>query len=228
MTFGKALQENDQSRQTSIYRSRLKEWGEDNLREFPWRETRNPYHLLMAEFMLIRTQAKQVVPVYREFLERYPSLDDLSAATREDVADILQPLGLSWRIDRVCETAQVLRDKFDGEVPRSRESLTSLPGVSQYIAAAVRCFSYGKPEALIDTNTVRITGRLFGLEIKSSSRRNSRFQCLISDLSDPDEPRLYNFSMLDLGAKICTSRSPDCPSCPLTALCSHGQVITSD
>jgi A/G-specific adenine glycosylase len=121
----------------------------------------------------------------------------------------------------------MLRDEFDGEVPRSRESLVSLPGVSQYIAGAVRCFSFGKAEGLIDTNTVRIAGRLFGLEVTSSSRRNSRFQRLISDLADPKEPRLYNFSMIDLGAKTCTSRSPDCHSCPLKTLCSHGQMFIS-
>jgi A/G-specific adenine glycosylase len=227
VSLSETLEENGHKVHIPQHQALLKKWGRENLREFPWRRTQDPYRVLMAEFMLLRTQAKQVVPVFREFLERYPSLDELSAASREDVGEVLRPLGLSWRADRVYETSQALRDEFDGEVPRSRESLMSLPGVSQYIAGAVRCFSYGEPEALIDTNTVRITGRLFGLEVKSSSRRNSRFQSLIHHLSDSDKPRLYNFSFLDLGAKICTSRSPDCPSCPLTKLCRHGQQVTS-
>ena len=200
----------------------LKEWGKKNLRSFPWRETRDPYCVLMAEFMLIRTQARQVEPVYREFIDCYPTLKDAADASREDIQNILSPLGLSWRADRVYEAVQELHAK-GGEVPSDRDELLSLPGVSQYIAGAVRCLAFGKPEPLIDTNTVRITGRIFGLETTSSSRRDSRFQCLINEMTDSDDPRMYNLSMLDLGAKVCTSRSPSCTECPLSEMCLYGQ-----
>lgn len=209
------------------YRTSVKNWGRENLRSFPWRETRDPYHLLMAEFMLLRTQASQVEPVYQKFVSKYPSLEDLAEASREEVQDILRPLGLSWRADRVYETVRKLEKEHDLAVPTEKDALLNLPGVSQYIAGAVRCFALGKPEALIDANTVRIAGRLFGLEIKDSSRRTNRFQRLIGELVDPEQPRHYNLSMLDLGAKICTSRSPDCPSCPMADLCCHGQQVTS-
>lgn len=205
------------------YWTSVENWGGENMRTFPWRETRDPYRLLMAEFMLLRTQASQVEPVYRKFISKYPALADLAEAPREDIHDILRPLGLHWRADRVYETVQKLEEKHDLTVPTERDALLDLPGVSQYIAGAVRCFALGRSEALIDTNTVRIAGRLFGLEIKDSSRRTNRFQRLIERLVDPEQPRLYNLSMLDLGAKICTSRNPQCANCPLSEMCVVGK-----
>jgi A/G-specific adenine glycosylase len=178
----------------------------------------------MAEFMLLRTQASQVEPVYRKFVSKYPAIEDLAEASREDIHDMLRPLGLSWRADRVYETVQKLEEKHNLTVPTERDALMDLPGVSQYIAGAVRCFALGGPEALIDTNTVRIAGRMFGLEIKDSSRRTNRFQKLIGDLVDPENPRLYNLSMLDLGAQVCTSSNPKCRNCPLSEMCVVGQL----
>lgn len=221
------LEESGHLLELDKFRARVKRWGRENLRSFPWRETSESYRLLMAEFMLLRTQASQVEPVYRKFVSKYSSLEDLAEASREDIHDILRPLGLQWRADRVYETVGKLEEEHDLVVPTEKDALLNLPGVSQYIAGAVRCFALGKPEALIDANTVRIAGRLFGLEIKDSSRRTNRFQRLIGELLDPEQPRCYNLSMLDLGAKICTSRSPDCPSCPLVDLCCHGQQVTS-
>lgn len=218
------LEENSHSIRLPEYREKLKRWGRDNLRSFPWRETCDPYRVLIAEFMLIRTQAKQVAPVYLEFVDRFPTLADAADASPEEIQDILSPLGLSWRADRVYETLQKLQNRGEG-VPQDRKSLLSLPGVSQYVAGAVRCFAFGKPDPLIDANTVRIAGRIFGLEIKSSSRRNSTFRSLIGEMTDLEDPRLYNLSMLDLGAKICTSQSPSCRKCPLAEMCSYGQEI---
>lgn len=218
---GPLLRENGHTLQLSSYRTRIKRWGQDHLRLFPWRETRNPYRVLIAEFMLIRTKASQVEPVYTRFIERYPTLEDAAQASYEDIQDILSPLGLSWRADRVYATIQTLYDRGEG-VPSDRDQLLNLPGVSQYIAGAVRCFVFREPEPLIDTNTVRIAGRLFGLEVEPSSRRNGTFQRLISEMADPEEPRLYNFSMLDLGASVCTSRSPSCTDCPLLEMCTYG------
>jgi len=223
MSNGKTLHQNGHEVPLSQYRSVLKDWGREHLRKFPWRETRDPYRLLMAEFMLIRTQASQVEPVYRKFMSRYPSLEDLAEASREDIHCILRPLGLSWRADRLFETVRKLEKDHDLTVPTDRNDLLDLPGVSQYIAGAVRCFALEEPEALIDTNTVRVTARLFGLEIKDSSRRTSRFRQLIGELVDPDRPRLYNLSILDLGSKVCTSKKPSCHNCPLSEMCVVGQ-----
>jgi A/G-specific adenine glycosylase len=122
----------------------------------------------------------------------------------------------------IKQMANELVVRFSGLVPRERADLLSLPGVSDYIASAVRCFAWNEPEALLDTNTVRVVGRLFGLHIRDSSRRNRRFRELLTLLVDPAEPRAYNYALLDLGSQCCTARRPpDCLACPAMRWCTH-------
>jgi len=205
-----------------IRRSIIK-WGKENFRDFPWRMTRDPYHILMSEVMLHRTQAKQVVPVYEQFIQIYPNISTLAKATKEDISEMLYSLGLHWRIDLIHGMTNELMSRYNGVIPRSKEDLLSLSGVSQYIAGAVRCFAWNLPEPIPDTNTVRIVGRLFGLEIKDASRRNSLFKNLIAKLVDPDEPRAFNYAQLDLADKVCTRKqAPDCVQCPLLQWCCYG------
>ena len=205
------------------FRKALTSWGQEHFRPFPWRLTEDPYRILMAEVMLHRTQAPQVTPVYERFIERYPDVPALARATKEELHDDLYSLGLRWRVDLIYAMAAGLIAYFDGRVPREKADLLSLPGVSEYIAGAVRCFAWNLPEALIDTNTVRVVGRLFELEIKDSSRRNRRFRELITALVDPDEPRVYNYTLLDLADQVCMKkRPPECVRCPVQKCCVYG------
>lgn len=208
---------------TTLYRSRLKEWGRKNLRTFPWRKTSDPYRVLMAELMLIRTSAEQVEPIYQAFVREYPTVESLSRASREEVKEILSPLGLAWRAECVYDTAVSVVQEHHKKIPDEKDTLMDLSGVSQYVANAVLCFAYGEPKPLIDTNTVRIAGRIFSMEVTNSSRRDERFQQIIQDLMDTTDPQLYNYSMLDLGAKVCTSRSPNCSKCPIQPMCRYGR-----
>jgi len=211
------------------FRHTLIAWGRENFRPFPWRFTENPYHILIAEVMLHRTQAKQIVPIYQRFIKRYPGIADVARSDRDELRLELYSLGLHWRIDLIRDMAAEITARFGGEVPQAREELLGLPGVSQYIASAVRCFAWNSPDALIDTNTVRVAGRLFGLETKDSSRRSKKFAHLLEGLVDPDSPRDYGFAILDLASKVCTARvAPDCVACPLTRWCAYGTRSTAD
>lgn len=201
-------------------------WGNEHFRPFPWRFTENPYFVLISEVMLHRTKALQVVSVYEQFIQRYPDISSLASATKNELHEILYSLGLRWRIDLIHAMASDLKVRFAEQIPKRKVDLLSLPGVSDYIASAVRCFAWNLPEALIDTNTVRVIGRLFGLEIKDSSRRNSTFKRLIETLVDPSEPRIYNYALLDLADRVCTKRRiPDCLHCPVLAHCLHGAGV---
>jgi A/G-specific adenine glycosylase len=201
----------------------LLQWGQDNFREFPWRATTDPYKLLMCEVMLHRTQAIQVVPVYERFIAEYPNTVSLAKATKDELHDILYSLGLRWRIDLIHQMAAELIDKWEGQIPVEQSDLLSLPGVSEYIAGAVRCFAWNLPEPLADTNTVRIVGRLFGLEAKDSSRRSERFRELLKALVHLEQPRTYNHALLDLADKVCRKKHPpDCYHCPLQKMCYTG------
>ena len=175
--------------------------------------------------MLLRTQAIQVVPVYEQFLKRFPNLTELVDAGLEEVIQVLYPLGLKWRADYVYEAAVEIQTRFGGQVPESMEELQTLPGVSHYIAAAIRNFGLEKPEPLIDTNTVRIASRLFGLQTTDSSRRSKRFMKLLTMMLDIGRPREYNFALLDLGALVCKQKKePECLICPVNTMCNLGQM----
>ena len=204
------------------FRKRLLEWWESGKRNYPWRETRNPYDILIAEVLLHRTRADQVVPVYQQFLQQYPSVSDVARASAGAIGKIIKPLGLHWRIELLHDMARELHERFGGKIPQDREGLESLPGISHYIATAVRCFAFGYPDALLDTNTVRISGRLFGLQVNDGSRRNKSFRVLLENLVDPGNPRDSNYALLDLGALICRSRNPLCPECPVSGFCRYG------
>lgn len=207
----------------AAFRTALQEWGKANFRVFPWRLTTDPYQILIAEVMLHRTQAKQVLPVYEQFVEAYPDVQKLADVGIAELNDALYSLGLRWRIAAIHTMAKDLIHKFGGEVPRGRVELLSLPGVSDYIAGAVRCFAWNLPETLIDTNTVRIAGRVFGFEIKDSSRRNPRFINALRTVLNQADSRTHNYALLDLADKICTKKTePSCRQCPVLAWCVHG------
>ncbi len=200
-------------------------WGKTNFREYPWRLANNPYEILIAELMLHRTQARQVVKVYDQFIARYPNPHRLLQATEEEVESSLHSLGLVWRIRLVRELAQILVTRYEGKVPVEKGTLVLLPGVSDYVASAVRCFAWNLPEAIVDTNTVRVVGRLLGLETKDSSRRNQQVRKLIRDLVDRDAPREYSFALLDLADGICLAkRQPLHAICPVLSYCRHGNL----
>ena len=202
------------------FRKTLIAWGQQHFRSFPWRLTEDAYRILIGEVLLHRTQAPQVVPVYERFIECYPDVPELASASKEELCDVLYSLGLRWRIDLIQEMTTELIEHFGGQVPRGKADLLSLPGVSEYIAGAMRCFAWNQPEPLIDTNTVRVIGRMFGLETKDSSRRSRRFRELIIALVDPDEPRAYNYALLDLADEICMKkRPPECGQCPVQEWC---------
>ncbi|MHB8119102.1 MAG: HhH-GPD family protein [Methanothrix sp.] len=176
----------------------------------------------MAELMLHRTQAKQVIPIYEKFIKLYPNINSLAHASKADLNELLHPLGLFWRVKLVYALGVDLIIRFNGQVPKQKEYLLLLPGISDYIAGAVRCFAWNLPEPIIDTNIIRIIGRIFGLKITDSSRRNSQMINLIKKLVDPVSPRTYNYALLDLASEVCLKRRPPlCSECPIREHCAY-------
>ena len=199
----------------------LLRWWKKNGRMYPWRETTDPYLVLVAEVMLHRTRADQVLPVYETFVKRFPDISSLANASREDILKILRPLGLKWRIDLLQEMALKIVHETGGKIIPDKDWLKSLPGVSEYIASAVMCFAFKKPEPLLDTNTVRIIGRLYNIPVNDSSRRSKKFKKIYADLMDAERAREFNMAMIDLGAMVCKARLPLCENCPLRNHCRY-------
>lgn len=205
------------------YRRKLMKWGEENFRAFPWRTTSDPFHLLVAEIMLHRTRALQVVPVYNSFIQRYPTPAAVRRASEQDLMSIMDSLGLHSRVTRLKEIVEQLFELYDGRVPEEKNDLLGLPGVGPYIAGAIRCFAFGKPDILPDTNTLRVTSRIFGVERNRRRRGNRDIWELIGELADPSKPDEYYYAQLDLAASVCHAvAEPACASCPVRAFCSFG------
>jgi A/G-specific adenine glycosylase len=194
-------------------------WWRKNRRQFPWRKTRNPYYILVSEIMLHRTRASQVVPVYQKFIKTFPTVRDVAVAPKNRVRKILAPLGLNWRNELFYDMTRIISRKYNGQVPYDTQALRSLPGVSNYIASAVRCFAFGVPEVLLDTNIVRVVGRVFGEVVSDSSRRSGRMLKLARSVFDDRYPRDFNYALIDLAASICKPRKPLCRMCPVRAMC---------
>lgn len=197
-------------------------WGKEHFRSFPWRYTDDAFAILIAEMMLRRTQARQVVNVYSSFIQRHPDPASLAAADPAEVASSLYSLGLAWRVPAFQKLAQAVVERHDGHVPASYDELLTLPGVGDYVASAVCCFAFGQPVIISDTNTVRVVGRLFGVTTHAESRRRRPVREMLRSLLDERNPGSYNYALLDLAALVCTPRGPACDRCPLLRHCSTG------
>lgn len=204
------------------FRVRLFRWYLDAGRDFPWRHAEEPFHLLLAELMLRRTQAIQVVPVYKRIVARLPTPAALAAAPEDAVADLLRPLGLAWRVPAFRQLAVILVEDHDGRVPADRTALLALPGVGEYVASAVRAVAFGLHDPVYDTNTVRVAGRYFGFPTHAESRRRRPVQRSVNRLFEPDDPRRSTLALLDFAALVCRAARPRCGSCPMLTDCSYG------
>ncbi len=201
------------------FRSLLMRWAKRHGRNFPWRHTSDPYQTLIAEMMLQRTRSEQVVPVYEQFVGRYPTIQALASASPEAVTRILRPLGLTFRSGTFVRLAQDVMEQHEGSVPTRAEETVALPGAGPYAASAVDAFLTRRRLPLIDANIARVLSRVFDLgggdwrHAKEQERRvlyEAAALCL-----GKVNPRGYHYAILDFAAKVCTPRNPSCPECPM-------------
>lgn len=199
----------------------LTHWGKRNARAYPWREELPLWQALIAEVMLQRTRAAQVVPTFNQFRHRYPTPAALGEATDEQFAALVEPLGLRWRGRFLHRLAQVIA-RLDGALPLEQPALEALPGVGPYAAAATLSLHANRRAVLIDSNTVRVLCRLVGVAYDGETRRKRWFRELAEALTPPRAHRAYNYAVLDLAALVCLPRTPTCTECPVLRWCLTG------
>jgi len=208
-------------REIGDLRRELMRWFERWGREYPWRNTDDPYRVLMAEMMLRRTKADQVKGVYEQFMEEYPVPAMLADARKKDVEKILYPLGLKWRTPAFQLVAREVKEKYNSKVPETREELKGLPGVGDYVAGAVLSVAYRKKEWIVDTNVVRVFKRYFGVKTSKEGRRDRHIIEIAKFYASGKDPRRANLAILDFSALVCTARNPLCGECSLRNECAH-------
>ncbi|PYN03029.1 MAG: adenine glycosylase [Candidatus Rokuibacteriota bacterium] len=202
------------------FQRRLLAWYAKHGRDLPWRRTRHPYRVLVSEIMLQQTQVDRVVPKYREFLRRFPTVKRLAAAPVADVRRLWYPLGYNVRPIRLhaiaCETVA----RYGGRLPDREEALRRLPGVGRYTAGAILSFAYGRDTAVLDTNVRRVLGRVFlGRRRLARVRGDKTFWDLAASLVPPGRGYDFNQALMDFGATWCTARKPRCATCPMRSFC---------
>lgn len=204
------------------FRKRLLTWHPRNTRSFPWRDSKSPYEILIAEMLLQATSATKVIAVYKTFIERYRSVFSLATAEQNDIERIIRPLGLPNRAHAILNVARLVVDLHAGEIPCEKDELLKLPRVGEYTAGAVLSFGYGVRVGIPDTNVIRLIQRFFNLENPRKSHRGSPSRSIRLAAAKVVPTRNsggFNYAMLDFGALICTSLHPKCKQCPLSTKC---------
>jgi A/G-specific adenine glycosylase len=198
-------------------REALRAWYAPRRRAYPWRGSHDPYAVWVSEVMLQQTQASRVVPAFRSFLRRFPTVRALAAAPRRDVVREWGGLGYNRRAVRLSEAArQIVRD-HGGLIPRDPATLRELPGVGPYTAAAVASLGFGRPVAVVDTNVRRVVARVH-LGIDGHEAPARQVSALADAWLDRDDPITWNQAVMDLGREVCRP-NPRCDACPLASAC---------
>jgi A/G-specific adenine glycosylase len=214
-------------RDASEFRRRLLRWFRGHGRDLPWRRTRDPYHVLVSEFMLQQTQVSRVEPYYRRFLARYPSMESLASASAAAVQESWEGLGYYRRAANLHRLAQEVVENRAGVIPADPQELRRLPGVGRYTAGAVASFAFERATPAVDTNVARVLRRAFHPRL---SRAAVNRLWLTAEQLLPRRGRsawAFNQGIMELGALICTAREARCGRCPVRPACATGKRSSS-
>jgi A/G-specific adenine glycosylase len=202
------------------FRRALLTWYRANGRRLPWRETSDPYHILVSEVMLQQTQVDRVLPKYQEWLEKYPTFDALASAPEADVSRTWRPLGYNVRPRRLHAIARESVTRYGGTLPSDEATLLSFKGIGAYTAGAIRSFAFRQRAAIVDTNVARVLFRVF---VGRGDAKAHAMRKHLWSLSETLVPRRhvfdFNQGLMDLGAMVCVPRNPKCVICPMSRMC---------
>jgi A/G-specific adenine glycosylase len=210
-------------RHAAEFRRLLLRWYRQHGRDLPWRRTRDPYRIIVSEFMLQQTQVARVEAYYHRFLERYPSIELLAAATPAMVRESWEGLGYYRRAVNLHRLAREVTSALGGRIPQDPAALLRLPGVGRYTAGAVASFAYERATPAVDTNVARVIRRAF-----HPRRRAPATRLLWETAARILPPRgrsawAFNQAIMELGALICTARVAKCAECPVRPACATGR-----
>jgi len=206
-------------------RSALLRWYRLHARLLPWRATNSPYAIWVSEVMLQQTQVATVIPYYRRFLRRFPTLAHLAQAPLERVLEVWSGMGYYRRARHLHRAARTINEKFGGRFPQNYEQARALPGIGDYTARAILSIAYKQPYAVLDGNVARVIARLLALQghLPQSPFRRA-VQSELERLLSRRQPGNSNQSLMELGQTVCLPRTPSCPACPLRTWCRAHQL----
>lgn len=190
-------------------------------RDFIWRHDPSPYKIMIAEFMLQRTKAEQVEPVYKTFLKKYPDIYELAKTKESDISCFTNNLGLHKRGKNFLLAAKYIVDHYSGTFPEDRQALLKIPGIGDYVAGAILTVCFNKPEYVIDANIARFINRYYGLHLNGEIRRKKEIINKAKRVFDYSDTRNLLFALLDFTALICKPLKPLHENCVLRKTCKY-------
>lgn len=202
------------------FRKNLLDWFRAEKRNLPWREDRDPYKIWVSEVMLQQTRVDTVIPYFRRFMEKYPTLDSLANASEEDLLKVWEGLGYYSRIRNLHSAAREVKERYGGKIPPDPEIFRRLKGVGSYTAGAVMSIAYNLPVPAVDGNVMRVLSRIFRIDDDiAKAKTKTMFEELASELISREDPGSFNQSLMELGALICKPKNPGCLLCPVREQC---------
>ena len=199
------------------FRRLLLGWFDENARDLPWRRSRDPYAIWVSEIMLQQTRVAAVLEHYARFMERFPGLDELAAASEDEVLAHWSGLGYYRRARMLRKAAQFVAEKLGGRLPSTAMELRALPGVGEYTCAAIASIGFGEAVACVDGNVERVLRRVKGWDEARGTAGKVRVEA--ARVLDPARPGDFNQAMMELGATVCLPRAPLCSQCPVREMC---------
>jgi A/G-specific adenine glycosylase len=204
-------------------------WYDQNKRELPWRNSKNPYHIWLSEIVLQQTRVAQGLPYYNRLIDRFPSVFDLAGATEEDVLVAWKGLGYYSRARNLHKTAKIIALDMKGDFPSSFKDWLLLPGIGKYTAAAIASICLNEKVPAIDGNLIRIISRLYDVNDSIDSVVGKAIiQNFAEDLVLSNRPGDFNQALMDLGSMVCFPKKPDCGNCPLAEFCTSRAMGTQE
>jgi A/G-specific adenine glycosylase len=199
----------------------IERWFRRHQRSLPWRQTYDPYHVWISEVMAQQTRLDVVVPYFERFIESFPTLASLAAASEDEVTAVWSGLGYYRRARMLLAGAADVQSRFGGRIPADLESLLTIPGIGPYTAGAIRSIAFDERAAIVDGNVARVVSRLFGVEASTGSPELNRAAWAHAQrlVAGAGSPRALNQGLMEIGALICTPRKPACLLCPLARHC---------
>ena len=200
--------------------NKLLKWFRENKRSLPWRETKNWYHIWISEVMLQQTQVETVIPYYKRFLERFRTVKQLANASQQEVLKMWEGLGYYSRARNLHKAAKIIVSEYNSELPTDREEVLKIPGFGPYTTHAVLSLAFDQPYAVMDGNVQRVVARLQAIKDDLREIKTLRsIQQIVDNLIPTNSPGEFNEAVMELGAIICRSSSPDCTACPVSNEC---------
>lgn len=203
----------------------LEDWYEKNHRKLEFRESNDPYKIWVSEIMLQQTQVETVLPFFKSFMIKYPTVFDLANETEENLRKQVEGLGYYRRFKNMQKAAKMIVETNSGQFPNTYHDIIKLPGIGRYTAGAIMSICYNEPISAVDGNVIRVLSRFYNIHLDMKVEKNKK---VIEDLNQKliihSTPKVYTQAMMELGATLCRPKQPKCEMCPIAKDCKSFQL----